>query len=77
MGEVKRLISAFVTEKEFELKMNMMDSTRSQKETYDIKATKEQMNILTLFVSYGATVNDFEKAFRLLSLKRQDDIAGD
>lgn len=77
MNIIKSFIRIYLAARDFEIQMNIMDSMRSKKETYKIKATKEQMNILTMVASYGATVNDVERAFRLLSLKRQDEIAGD
>lgn len=77
MNIIKRFMQIFIAARDFELKMKLFDSMRSQKETYNIKATKEQMNILTLFASYGVTVSDVERAFRSRSLKKQDEISGD
>ena len=77
MNVIKRLIEAFTTARDFELTMKMMDSMRSKKAKYRIMATREQMNMLRLFASYGCTVNDFERGFRFLPRNIQDDIAGD
>lgn len=77
MNIIKRLIKIYITARDFELQMNIMDSMRSKKETYKIRATKEQVEVLRLFASYGSTVEDFERYFKPLPLETQDDASGD
>ena len=77
MNILKRIFNAYITAKEFEINMNIMDSLRPTKEKYRVEITLDQMNALTTLASYGATVDDFERAFRLLSVERRDEISGD
>lgn len=55
---IKGIISAYVTAKEFETNMNIMDSSRKNKEEYSVKITLDQMNILTTCASLGVSSSE-------------------
>ena len=55
---IKRIISAYVTAKEFEINMDIVDSMRETKEKYSVNITLDQMNILTTCASLGVSSSE-------------------
>lgn len=53
MNILKRIFNAYVTAKEFETNMQIMDGMRNSKEQYTVNITLGQMNILTACASLG------------------------
>jgi hypothetical protein len=69
MNVLKRIFNAYITAKDFETNMQIMDGMRNSKEQYTVSLTLDQMNILTTCVSYG--IFKSEELNEYLSYKRE------
>ena len=58
---IKSIINAYITAREFETNLKIMDGKRDEKQKYTIRATLDQMNILTACASLG--ISNSEELF--------------